>query len=64
MNVNNTQTNMEAVERLLNKRQAVPAQMTRNLLIDLRVARALVTTLQKRIVELESQPVAQPEPQP
>lgn len=60
--MNTTQQNIEAVERLLNRKQAVPAQMTRSLLIDLRVARALIVSLQKKVAELESQPVAEAQP--
>lgn len=49
----NTTQNLEAIARLLERKQAIPSQMIRELVIDLKAQMALNNALKKRVTELE-----------
>jgi hypothetical protein len=51
----NTQSTIDAVARLLDRKQAVPSQIIRNLLTDLKAYYALSVSQAKRLAELEAE---------
>lgn len=52
----NSKATIEAVQRLLDKKQAIPTQLVRDLLIELRTFKGLYELSQKKIAELTAQP--------
>jgi hypothetical protein len=55
----NTQQNLDAIKRLLERKQAIPSQMIRELMIDCKAQMALNNALKKRVTELEMKPVTE-----
>lgn len=51
----NTQSNLDAIKRLLDRKQSVPTMMVRNLASDCNVYRMLSISQAKRIAELEAE---------
>jgi hypothetical protein len=55
----NTQQNLDAIKRLLERKQAIPSQMIRELMIDCKAQMALNNALKKHIADLEAKPVTE-----
>jgi hypothetical protein len=57
----NTTRTLETVSRLLERKQAVPTQIIRDLLIECKAQVALNNALTKRAADLEAKPVTKEE---
>lgn len=54
-----TTQNIEAIERMLKRGQAIPSKMIHDLIIDVKAQVALNNALKKHIADLEAKPVTE-----